>query len=78
MSAQTLGVNEIPSCHGGLENLEVQYDYDLEDVEGEMPADIKSTFYRVCDKVVCVAVGRIRAVVPFEKAVEVMGWQHGV
>ena len=46
MSAQALGANEIPSCHGGLENLNVEYDYDLEDVEGELPTDIRGTFYR--------------------------------
>ena len=48
MSAQALGANEIPSCHGGLENLNEEYDYDLEDVEGELPTDIRGTFYRNC------------------------------
>ncbi|HIL82205.1 MAG TPA: hypothetical protein EYG52_01665, partial [Pseudomonadales bacterium] len=46
MSVSALGANEIPSCHGGLENLDVEYDYDLEDVEGELPTDIRGTFYR--------------------------------
>jgi hypothetical protein len=32
MSEPALGANENPSCHGGLENLDMEYDYDLEDV----------------------------------------------
>lgn len=46
MSVQTAGANEIPSCHGGLENLDAEYDYMLEAVEGEIPADLKGTFFR--------------------------------
>ena len=46
INEQALGANEIPSCHGGLENLGVEYDYDLADVEGELPTDIRGTFYR--------------------------------
>jgi all-trans-8'-apo-beta-carotenal 15,15'-oxygenase len=48
MSAQiqTPGANEIPTCHGGLENLDIEYDYDLTDVEGEIPADLQGTFFR--------------------------------
>ena len=46
MSVQTLGRNEIPSCHGGLENLDIEYDYHLEDIEGNLPSDIRGTFFR--------------------------------
>ena len=46
MSVQTTGVNEIPSCHGGLENLDTEYDYELVEVEGDIPIDIKGTFFR--------------------------------
>ncbi len=46
MSVQALGANEIPSCHGGLENLDTEYDYLLEDIEGDLPSDIRGTFYR--------------------------------
>ena len=46
MSVQALGANEIPSCHGGLENLDVEYDYVLDDIDGELPSDIRGTFYR--------------------------------
>lgn len=46
MSVQAAGANEIPTCHGGLENLDVEYDYDLTDVDGEIPKDLKGTFFR--------------------------------
>ena len=46
MSVQEKGANEIPSCHGGLENLDAEYDYQLEDLEGEIPTDLKGTFFR--------------------------------
>ena len=46
MSVQVEGVNEIPSCHGGLENLDNEYDYVLDDLEGEIPGDLKGTFFR--------------------------------
>ena len=46
MSLQVEGANEIPSCHGGLENLDEEYDYPLDDVEGEIPADLRGTFFR--------------------------------
>lgn len=38
--------NEIPSCHGGLENLDQEHDYALEAAEGQIPADLNGTFYR--------------------------------
>ena len=46
MSAQIEGVNDVPSCHGGLENLDIEYDYFLDDLEGDIPKDLKGTFYR--------------------------------
>ena len=46
MSAQFEGVNDVPSCHGGLENLDIEYDYFLDDLEGDIPKDLKGTFYR--------------------------------
>jgi len=46
MSLPASGENEIPSCHGGLENLDSEYDYDLLEMEGSIPADIKGTFFR--------------------------------
>ena len=46
MSAQVEGTNEIPSCHGGLENLDSEHDYILDDLDGEIPGDLKGTFFR--------------------------------
>lgn len=42
------GSNEIPSCHGGLENLDEEHSYWFDDleVEGEVPNDLKGTFFR--------------------------------
>jgi len=40
------GSNEIPSCHGGLENLDEEYAYRIEDIEGDVPADLRGTFFR--------------------------------
>jgi len=44
--AERLGVNEFPSCHGGLENLDQEFDYIIDSVEGEVPTDLKGTFFR--------------------------------
>ncbi len=46
MSLQIEGANEIPTCHGGLENLDAEHSYWLEDIEGEVPKDLKGTFFR--------------------------------
>ena len=46
MSVQTQGANEAPTCHGGLENLEQEYSYALTEVEGEIPSNLKGTFFR--------------------------------
>lgn len=40
------GANEIPSCHGGLENLDSEHDYLIEEIEGEVPPDLRGTFFR--------------------------------
>ncbi len=45
VQAQT-GLNEVPTCHGGYENLDTEYDYWIGDVEGEIPADLRGTFLR--------------------------------
>lgn len=39
-------MTEAPSCHGGLENLDEEYSYWIEDVEGDLPADLAGTFIR--------------------------------
>jgi len=46
MSLQVEGVNEIPSCHGGLENLDKEFNYEITDITGEVPSDLKGTFFR--------------------------------
>ena len=44
----TAGQNEIPSCHGGLENLDDEHSYWFEDtqIEGDVPSDVRGTFFR--------------------------------
>ena len=44
--AERLGVNEFPSCHGGLENLDQEFDYMIDSVEGDVPNDLQGTFFR--------------------------------
>jgi all-trans-8'-apo-beta-carotenal 15,15'-oxygenase len=46
MSIQPTGSNEIPSHHGGLENLDEEYDYQITEIEGQVPVDLKGTFFR--------------------------------
>ena len=36
----------IPTCHGGLENLEEELDYWITDIEGAIPTDLRGTFIR--------------------------------
>lgn len=43
---QTPGQNEPPSHVGGLENLDQEYSYWLDDIEGQIPADLEGTFFR--------------------------------
>jgi all-trans-8'-apo-beta-carotenal 15,15'-oxygenase len=40
------GNNAYPSCHGGLENLDQEYDYEVTEIEGAVPTDLKGTFFR--------------------------------
>ena len=46
MSLARAGTNEPPTCHGGLENLDVEHDYVIDDIEGQVPADLTGTFFR--------------------------------
>lgn len=40
------GNNEVPTCHGGLENLDEEHDYWIDEIEGEIPLDLQGTFIR--------------------------------
>ena len=40
------GNNEIPTCHGGLENLDEEHSYTITDIEGDLPSDLTGTFFR--------------------------------
>jgi all-trans-8'-apo-beta-carotenal 15,15'-oxygenase len=46
MAEQILGHNEPPSHHGGLENLDEEYSYWIDHYEGDLPADLRGTFFR--------------------------------
>ena len=46
MTAQSERLNEAPTCHGGLENLDEEYAYWIDDVEGKLPIDLFGTFFR--------------------------------
>ncbi|MFP6837563.1 MAG: carotenoid oxygenase family protein [Pseudomonadales bacterium] len=46
MNVVTEGSNEAPSCHGGLENLDEEYSYWIDSLEGEVPSDLRGTFFR--------------------------------
>ena len=37
---------DAPTCHGGLENLDEEFDYWIDDVDGTVPADLEGTFFR--------------------------------
>ena len=43
---QQVGQNEPPSHHGGLENLDTEHSYWIDDYEGQIPADLEGTFFR--------------------------------
>lgn len=45
-TAARRGANEVPGCHGGLENLDEEHAYWLDDIDGEVPRDLTGTFYR--------------------------------
>ena len=36
----------VPTCHGGLENLDEEHDYWIDDIEGSLPGDLEGTFFR--------------------------------
>jgi len=40
------GQNEPPSHVGGLENLDTEYSYWIDQIEGQIPADLEGTFFR--------------------------------
>lgn len=40
------GTNQPPSHHGGLENLDSEHSYWIEEFEGTVPADLQGTFFR--------------------------------
>jgi carotenoid cleavage dioxygenase-like enzyme len=40
------GTNEIPTCHGGLENLNEEHSYNITEIEGELPKDLTGTKHR--------------------------------
>ena len=46
MAAVTAGSNEPPTCHGGLENLDEEYSYWIDNIEGDVPTDLDGTFLR--------------------------------
>ena len=46
MNMPAKGSNEAPTCHGGLENLDEEHDYLIDEIEGEIPVDLKGTFVR--------------------------------
>jgi all-trans-8'-apo-beta-carotenal 15,15'-oxygenase len=46
MAIATAGINEPPSCHGGLENLDEEFSYWIDDVDGDVPKDLDGTFLR--------------------------------
>ena len=46
MEAQLSGRNDIPSCHGGLENLDEEHSYWIDTIEGDVPTDLTGTFFR--------------------------------
>lgn len=38
--------NDVPSCAGGLENLDEEHDYVIDEIDGELPRDLTGTFLR--------------------------------
>jgi len=37
---------DAPSCHGGLKNLDEEHNYWIDEVEGEVPKNLRGTFFR--------------------------------
>ncbi|MFM7121386.1 MAG: carotenoid oxygenase family protein [Gammaproteobacteria bacterium] len=46
MAEAIAAANRIPSCHGGLENLDDEHDYWIDTVTGTVPHGLRGTFYR--------------------------------
>ena len=46
MAEQKLGQNEPPSHHGGLENLDEEHSYWIDEFDGSLPTDLSGTFFR--------------------------------
>ncbi len=46
MAELQIGQNQPPTHHGGLENLDAEYSYWIEDYEGLIPHDLQGTFFR--------------------------------
>ena len=40
------GDNQFPTCHRGLENLDEEHDYWIDEVDGDLPDDLQGTFFR--------------------------------
>ncbi len=45
-SEPDLAVQAPPTCHGGLENLDEEHNYWIDEIEGALPADLEGTFFR--------------------------------
>ena len=45
-AVRSAGDNTPPNHIGGLENLDQEYDYFIEDIEGQLPEDLRGTFFR--------------------------------
>lgn len=46
MAEQSIGQNEPPSHHGGLENLDTEHSYWIDHYDGTIPEDLEGTFFR--------------------------------
>ncbi len=46
MNAVRSPANEAPTCHGGLANLDREYSYWIDDIDGQLPSNLTGTFFR--------------------------------
>ena len=46
MDAIVHGRNAAPTCHGGLENLDEEHSYWIDNIEGDLPSNLVGTFFR--------------------------------
>ena len=44
--AEAADQNTAPTCHGGLENLDEEHDYWIDEIDGDVPKDLRGTFFR--------------------------------